>query len=150
MNSALYTITNPTQATVLMLAALAVAALAVIIASTMNVVPTKFTRKRKQADPSNRPRPNDMTVVLSAATNKLRVVCSEIISLSGIPQIAASGGAHVGTELPTAVTSVGPNTFDLTYAHNVASADDITIPTTDPAARGRTGSYLAALSAPVP
>jgi hypothetical protein len=133
--------------TLIIVALLIVAA---ILCRGCNAVPTSFTRKRKQPDPSNKPRVNDMGITLSAVANKLRVVCAESISMNGIPQIVASGGAHVGDELPTACTMINPTTFDLTYTHSVATDDAITVPTADPAARGRTGAYIAATTTVVP
>jgi hypothetical protein len=106
--------------------------------------PFNVRRKRKQTDPSNSPTPLDMAVTLTANANKLRVTMAAPYSLNGLPHFGATGGAHVGTEYPTAATVVSSTVVDLTYAHNVAAANVITIPSHDPALRFKNGAYVAA------
>jgi hypothetical protein len=128
------------------LIALALAAMALLLLYGLRASPTPFkaTRKRRGTDPSMRPQPNDEAVTFSVVANKLRVTCLKPYSTNGIPYVAASGGAHTGTEHPTALTVVSSTVFDLTFAHNVAAADVIAYPGHDPAVRFAQGQYVAA------
>lgn len=101
-----------------------------------------YTRKRKQADPSNRPEAPDVAVTLTVSSTKLRVTCPIPMSVTGLPQIAATGGAHTGTAYPTAVSVVSPTVFDLTYAASVATGNVITIGSKLPGFRGYNGCYV--------
>lgn len=109
--------------------------------------PTGFSnprRGRRGVDPSNRPGPPDVIPTLEVTADKLRITVPFQIAVNGIPQIGLSGGAHVGTEMPTSVTPSGVNSVDLGYAH-IADADDAChIPSRDPGIRGPQGQYLAA------
>lgn len=107
-----------------------------------------FRRARK----ADRARPRHGSVVtytLAAVANKLRVTCAVPVVVSGMPRITASGGAHVGAELPVSVTVVNPITFDLGYAHNVAAMDTVGVPSYDKAVRSQSSGFLKASQAVV-
>jgi hypothetical protein len=106
-------------------------------------LPFKTTRKRRQQDPSNRGNPPDLAAVLTVVATKLRVTLPTEFSQNGTPHWGITGGAHVGTEYPTAITLISPLVFDLTYANIVAiTTNTVTIPSQDPAIRFRNGAYV--------
>jgi len=108
----------------------------------------RATSPRRRPDPSNQPRGADMVVTLAVATAKLRVTFPVPPTFNGdMPRFGATGGAHTGTEYPTAVTRVSPSVYDLTYAGAVAAANVITIPDRDPAFRNASGGYVVAQTA---
>lgn len=111
----------------------------------MASLPFRTTRKRRQQDPSNRAAAPDLAAALSVVATKLRVTLPRDYSQNGLPHWGITGGAHVGTEYPTAVTKIAPNIFDITYANIVAiTTNVVTIPAQDPAIRFFNGAYVQA------
>lgn len=110
----------------------------------LNASPAGFniTRKRKQADPSNRPAVLDVAATLSIVATKLRVTTPIPCSLNGIPQYYVTGGTHTGNELPTAAVAVSPTTFDLTFPTSVIATNVAHLVQRDPAIRGFNGAYV--------
>lgn len=115
--------------------------LAVIAAMALYNIPTTLTRKRKQADPSNKPAAPDFPVTFSIVSNKLRCTMPQPVSAIGLPHVSLTGGAHIGTTYPTAKTQVSLLVWDLTYANNVASGDAMIYPSKDPCFRSPGGGY---------
>lgn len=108
-------------------------------------------RNRKAPDPSNVPQTRRaITPTLSASSNKLRLTFLEEVANTGIPVIGISGGAHVGTEYPTAVNRVSALVYDLTYTNNVAAADIVHAPMGDICLRGRYGQLVQLATQAVP
>lgn len=104
---------------------------------------TSKSKSRRVAFDRSMPRAgSDATITLSVSSAKLRCTSNVPISISDIPRILATGGAHSGNTYPTAVTVVSPLVFDCTYAAAVAVADVITIPERDPAIRTPSGGYM--------
>lgn len=109
----------------------------------MATLPFRSTRKRRQLDPSNKGAAPDLAAVLSVVATKLRVTLPTTFSQNGLPHYGITGGAHVGTEYPTAITIVSPLVFDLTYANIVAiTTNTVTIPAQEPAIRFPNGAYV--------
>lgn len=115
--------------------------LAIIGALALHAIPTTLTRKRKQADPSNKPAAPDYAITFSVVANKLRCTMPQPVSAVGLPTTTLTGGAHTGSELPTAKTQVSLLVWDLTYAHNVAAGDAMVYPSKDPCFRSPSGGY---------
>lgn len=113
-------------------------------ANMASATPFSSRRKRRQADPSNAPGALDMVAVFTVVATKLRVTVPVPVAQNGLPHVGLSGGAHSGTEYPTAITYISPGVYDLTYANIVAVANVCTYPSRDPALRGSNGSYVAA------
>lgn len=99
------------------------------------------TRKRKQADPSNKPSVPDVACVFAIVATKLRCTFPIPMSANGIPGIYVTGGTHVGNELATAVTYISPTTYDLTYPTAIIATNVAVIPSKDPGFRGFNGAY---------
>jgi len=99
------------------------------------------TRKRKQADPSNRPSVPDVACVFTIVATKLRCTFPIPMSKNGIPGIYVTGGTHVGNELPTAATYISPTVYDLTYPTSVIATNVAHIPSKDNGFRGFNGAY---------
>lgn len=125
--------------------ALAIICICIIVALSMNMATPVFSsrRKRRQLDPSNKGNAPDLAAVLTVVATKLRVTMPVPFSQGDIPHWGISGGAHVGTEYPTAITLISPLVFDLTYASIVAiTTNTVVIPAQDPAIRFPNGAYV--------
>ena len=122
----------------------AVMAILILAGAPLASTPFNQRRKRRGIDPSNRPTPKDFPPVFSINSAKLRVTVPANMSLNGTPQVAATGGAHIGTEVPLLVAVISPTILELTYAHAIATGDSIVYPAHDPAVRFAAGAYVAA------
>jgi hypothetical protein len=81
------------------------------------------------------------TVVINAT--KARVSCSSPVVIRSLPLSITRQAAGAGVQLlPTAVTQVDAQTFDLTYAAACVATDKITIPANCPEVRGVAGGQL--------
>lgn len=121
---------------------LAALAVALFAGMGLHAIPTALTRKRKQADPSNKPTAPDFAATPTVVANKLRLTMPAPLSATGLPACTLTGGAHTGSELPTAKTQVSLLVWDLTYAHNVAAGDALVYPSKDPCFRNSNGGYV--------
>jgi hypothetical protein len=73
---------------------------------------------------------------MSIVATKLRVTLGQNYVYSAIPKITVQG------VLPTAITSVSANVFDLTYAASVVTTNVVVVPANDPGIRSIAGGFM--------
>lgn len=96
-------------------------------------------RHRTRLAPSFQPAAPGITWTVSIVSTKARVVCSLPISIAGIPLGMTCQGVA-----PTAITSINPTTFDLTYASAPVSTNTFAVAANQYNVRGAAGGTLAA------
>lgn len=112
----------------------------------MQVRSQRNRRNRSQGDPSKRPVAINATATSTVSANKWRLTFNTPVQLLAVPTADNNGGAAMTVEgaEPTAATQVSPTVIDLTYAVNVAAAQDFVIPNNGKAIRTPSGGYVAA------
>lgn len=106
-----------------------------------------YRRNRRQADPSNLGLSKRSIVATpSVVATKLRLTFDQAYSLTGIPQVGLTGGAHTGTAYPTSATVISPTVMELDYDAVVAAGDVMTMAPGDVCCRSMTGACLSVKS----
>lgn len=107
--------------------------------------PPRHQRNRTRLTVSNAPPGSQISETFSISAGKARITTNAPVVVSanplGITRQAGGAGAQL---LPTAVTQVSANVFDLTYAAAVVATDVLTVPSNVQEVRGSAGGFLAA------
>ena len=107
--------------------------------------PYRSQRDRSRISLSNTPPGPNIVATMSIVATKLRVSCPSPIVVRGLPVGITRQAAGAGAQLlPTAVTVVDSQTFDLTFAASVVATDVGTINANVDEIRGVAGGRLAA------
>lgn len=104
--------------------------------------PRANARNRRKGDPSKPQHGSVPTAVVALAGTDITITSNQVLSVSGLPAIGATGGAHVGTETPASVTVNSPTQLTVTFPNDCAIGDAITIPSFMEGIRTSSGGYL--------
>jgi hypothetical protein len=107
--------------------------------------PPRRTPNRTRLTAQNSPPGSAITETFSIVANKARITCNTNVVIRGLPTGITRQAAGSGPQLlPTAITQVSSNVFDLTYAASVVATDVVTIPSGVTEIRGTAGGQLTA------
>lgn len=107
--------------------------------------PARHTPNRTRLPVAQQPPGSQVSVSFSIVATKARITTGSPVVVRDLPLGITRQAAGSGPQLlPTAVTQVSANVFDLTYAASVVATDVLTIPSGVQEVRGTAGGFLTA------